>query len=544
MKHIQRIRKYKLNPVTKSLIILGLFLCWIFASSFFSTEEQTQNAHKDRSLLSLEETKVTEPRQLDEIANVDPTSETEHVTVLDIVNEPKRNCLQPAIEQFPEPSIDKKARQKGAVIIHIFIAFYMFIGLAIICEDYFVPALTRTSDALNVPPDVAGATFMAAGSSAPELATSVIGVFVAEDDIGVSGVVGSAVFNITLVIAVCALSATHAITLNWYSVCRDCFSYLVCIIILICTIADQTITWPEASFFLVTYVLYCVAMAFNSTLESCAMALPVPDSWRIAGGDKDLGLDEEGAAKEKEKETHITADGTTEIKITPQVEEKEFKMEEFKDPLKKPLALDDGRWAVFCWYVMLPLTIVSVFTVPNCRNPKWSKWFALSFLCSVFWICIYSYVMVWMITIIGFTFGIPDTVMGLTFIAAGVSVPDALSGVAVVKEGHGDMAVSNAIGSNVFDILMCLGIPWFLKTVIVKPGSEVKVIHKGILYSTFTLFSTVVFLILASHANGWKMDRKYGVILLVWYFIVMAFASLYETNLLGNFNPTECDSKY
>ena len=37
------------------------------------------------------------------------------------------------------------------------------------------------------------------------------------------------------------------------------------------------------------------------------------------------------------------------------------------------------------------------------------------------------------------------------------SVPDALSGIAVVKEGHGDMAVSNAIGSNVFDILVCLG---------------------------------------------------------------------------------------
>ena len=30
---------------------------------------------------------------------------------------------------------------------------------------------------------------------------------------------------------------------------------------------------------------------------------------------------------------------------------------------------------------------------------------------------------------------IPDTVMGLTFIAAGVSVPDALAGIAVVKEG-------------------------------------------------------------------------------------------------------------
>jgi sodium/potassium/calcium exchanger 4 len=36
----------------------------------------------------------------------------------------------------------------------------------------------------------------------------------------------------------------------------------------------------------------------------------------------------------------------------------------------------------------------------------------------------------------GSTLGIPDTVMGLTFVAAGVSVPDALSSLAVVKEGH------------------------------------------------------------------------------------------------------------
>ena len=50
--------------------------------------------------------------------------------------------------------------------------------------------------------------------------------------------------------------------------------------------------------------------------------------------------------------------------------------------------------------------------------------------------------MVWMITVIGFTLGIPDTVMGLTFIAAGVSVPDALSGIAVVREGI-DTLVSN-----------------------------------------------------------------------------------------------------
>ena len=95
-------------------------------------------------------------------------------------------------------------------------------------------------------------------------------------------------------------------------------------------------------------------------------------------------------------------------------------------------------------------------------------------------ITLYHIIQVWMITVIGFTLGIPDTVMGLTFIAAGVSVPDALSGIAVVKEGHGDMAVSNAIGSNVFDILVCLGLPWFLDTAIVNPGEYVKVTSKGI----------------------------------------------------------------
>ena len=49
-----------------------------------------------------------------------------------------------------------------------------------------------------------------------------------KDDIGVSGVVGSAVFNITLVIAVCAIAAPRPFTLNWYSVCR--YSSTLCLL--------------------------------------------------------------------------------------------------------------------------------------------------------------------------------------------------------------------------------------------------------------------------------------------------------------------------
>ena len=62
----------------------------------------------------------------------------------------------------------------GGVIVHIFFSLYMFTALAIVCDDYFVPALERISEELKLSEDVAGATFMAAGSSAPELFTSVI----------------------------------------------------------------------------------------------------------------------------------------------------------------------------------------------------------------------------------------------------------------------------------------------------------------------------------------------------------------------------------
>ena len=54
--------------------------------------------------------------------------------------------------------------------------------------------------------------------------------------------------------------------------------------------------------------------------------------------------------EKKPVETRMGPDGTTEIVLTPQQDEvQKIKDIEFKDPLKKPLALDDGRWAVFCW---------------------------------------------------------------------------------------------------------------------------------------------------------------------------------------------------
>lgn len=128
------------------------------------------------------------------------------------------------------------------------------------------------------------------------------------------------------------------------------------------------------------------------------------------------------------------------------------------DPLIKPENADIVT--IVIWYIVFPIHYFCRITMVDVKQEKYKNWYPLTFLISMLWISFYSYFMVWMITIIGFTLQIPDTVMGLTFVAAGVSVPDALSSIAVIKEGYGDMAVSNAVGSNVFDILICLGLPW------------------------------------------------------------------------------------
>jgi sodium/potassium/calcium exchanger 2 len=65
---------------------------------------------------------------------------------------------------------------------------------------------------------------------------------------------------------------------------------------------------------------------------------------------------------------------------------------------------------------------------------------------------------------LGNTIGIPSVIMGLTFLAAGTSVPDLLSSVIVARMGEGDMAVSSSIGSNIFDILVGLPLPWLIYT--------------------------------------------------------------------------------
>ncbi|OPJ84805.1 sodium/potassium/calcium exchanger 2 [Patagioenas fasciata monilis] len=169
--------------------------------------------------------------------------------------------------EYPEDLFSLEERRKGAVILHVIGMIYMFIALAIVCDEFFVPSLTVITEKLSISDDVAGATFMAAGGSAPELFTSLIGVFISHSNVGIGTIVGSAVFNILFVIGMCALFSREILNLTWWPLFRDVSFYIVDLILLIIFFLDNLIMWWESLTLLTAYFFYVTFMKFNVQVE-------------------------------------------------------------------------------------------------------------------------------------------------------------------------------------------------------------------------------------------------------------------------------------
>merc|ERR1719411_2144065 len=155
---------------------------------------------------------------------------------------------------------------------------------------------------------------------------------------------------------------------------------------------------------------------------------------------------------------------------------------------------------------MIPMWI----SIPDPQDKDRQKYYPVAFLMSIIWIAVFSYFMVWWASLTGETFGISDAVMGLTFLAAGTSVPDLITSVLVAREGKGDMAVSSSIGSNLFDVTVGLPVPWLLYTAINQKAMDVSSIGMGC--SIGMLFISIL-------VFKWKMTKPMGVAMLCFYVI-------------------------
>lgn len=349
----------------------------------------------------------------------------------------------------------------------------IFYLLARICDRYFVQSLDIAAKKLHLSEDVAGATFMAIGSSAPELFTSLIALTkVGSENIGAGTIVGSAIFNILVIVGASAFVSNAM--LRWKPVVRDMGFYVISILVLLFTFRDGRISLAEALTYLAFYAVYIFILS----------------RWRHW-------------FPERPRKTALAT-----------VVEKEPSTIPRTSPLRRALfQLQEGVDSV--------LDLV----FPNLdRHPSRYGWV---FVISIASIIALSYALVELAVGLSLELGIPSVIIALTVLAAGTSVPDLLSSLIVAKQGRGDMAVSNAVGSNTFDILIGLGFPWAL--FIVLTGSSVTVATENLMSSIFLLFFTVISMFLLLAMQKFHLGRKSGFVLLILYvaYVVYAVAQAY-----------------
>jgi len=269
----------------------------------------------------------------------------------------------------------------------------------------------------NLSEGVRGATINAIGSSMPELFTTLFFLFVLKDKDGFAGGIGttagSAIFNGMIIPAVVILvvvlkRVTSSVEVSKKVLYRDGISLLICEFILILLLGGDTLTWVHGLVLMLLYALYSLYML--STMKS------------VNSEDKTVDLDED----EEESE-------------------------------------DNDNKSIFFSLITLDLEPVFIKDIINSKN----GWRLLIF--SMLIIGAACLLLVKSCEWLGDELNIPIYFIAVILASAATSVPDTILSMKDAKKGNYDDAVSNALGSNIFDVCFALGFPLFLFTIIYGP---------------------------------------------------------------------------
>jgi len=350
-------------------------------------------------------------------------------------------------------------------ILALLLSFYL---LAKIVDDYFVNSLDKIAAKLKMSHDAAGATLMAVGSSAPELFVALFAVFRPDENgeigsfvaVGVANIVGSALFNLLAITGAAAIARKALV--NWQPVVRDLFFYAVSILMLLYAFNDGIVSTLDAVLFIGIYAVYVVAVIY----------------WRRLLKYEDIEVEEDSSPEEGKTETN-----------------------EPKSLYKK---------------IMSPIDfVIGLFFPPE-------RFYGSVFAISILMIAGISWVLVESAVEIAHILDISPAIVAVTILAAGTSVPDMISSIVVSKQGRGGMALSNAVGSNIFDILIGLGLPFLI--IILVSGKELTMKVGNLTTSVYFLLGSILVTFVLFILNKWVVGRKMGFFLLALYIGYVVYA--------------------
>uniref|UniRef100_UPI003FEFAA2D calcium/sodium antiporter n=1 Tax=Agathobacter sp. TaxID=2021311 RepID=UPI003FEFAA2D len=255
---------------------------------------------------------------------------------------------------------------------------FLVIGFVFLVKgaDIFVEGSSSIAKKFKVPSIIIGLTIVAMGTSLPEAAVSVTASIANKNALAVSNVIGSNIFNLMMVIGVCAIMTPVAV--NKATLKRDFPFSVICAILLLVLglIGPMSLGHADGVIFLILFAGF-IGLMIRSAMK---------------------------ASKEGNAVASEEIEAAEEIKIMP------------------------------VWKSLLFIVIGAVGII------------------------IGGDVVVDSASNIAAKFGMSQTLIGLTIVSVGTSLPELVTSIVAARKNEVDMALGNAIGSNVFNILFVLGI--------------------------------------------------------------------------------------
>ncbi len=313
----------------------------------------------------------------------------------------------------------------------ILVVLFLVVGFVLLIKgaDFFVEGSSSVAKRFHVPAIIIGLTVVAMGTSLPETAVSVTASITNNNELAVSNAVGSNIFNLMVVIGVCALM--QAVPVGKDTIKRDIPFSAICAVLLLglgaCAIGDaseMTLGHFDGILFLLIFLCYIISL-IRRTLKA-----------QKAGE----AVDVEGGSEE-------------DIKLL---------------SVPKSLLFIVGGGAA--------IAIGGDLTVDTASR-------------------------------IALDLGMRQTLVGLTIVSIGTSLPELVTSIVAARKKEIGMALGNAIGSNVFNILMVLGIASAI--------SPIAFITENIIDVVILLVFTLIVWIFA--ATKKQLCRMEGAIMLLLY---------------------------
>ena len=291
--------------------------------------------------------------------------------------------------------------------------------------DLFVDGSSSIARLLRIPAAVIGLTIVAFGTSAPELSVSCSAALAGQNEIAISNVLGSNIFNLMVVTGACA-----AIPVNEGILKREFpFSIVAAALLLIFSLfgfGRLNIGRLEGLTLLVLFVLF-VAIQVRDALKS--------------------------------------------------------RSENAEDPMEE---------------VLSPLKSI-VFVVIGCIMIIYGGNFVVDSASEI-----------------AANFGLSETLIGLTVVAFGTSLPELVTSIVASRKGENDLAIGNVVGSNIFNILMILGISTSIHPVALQPSA----VYDCIILMVFSI------LVLFFCWSKKRLARGEGIFMIILYAFYTAYIIL------------------